>query len=81
MKLTPKMIELLTAMQAGKRVHFAPFMGRFNPKPYYYCAGMGQCTPQAKALLARKLVQKVNQEKYTERHELELTDSGKAWKP
>ena len=76
--LTPKMVELLNAMADGKRVYFSPYMGRFNPTAHYRCVGLGQCTKQAYALFERCLVRRIKEEKYSGRHDLELTDEGRA---
>ena len=76
-KLTPKMVELLKAMRDGQRVYYAPYMGRFNPRAYYRCQAVGQCTKQVEALLARGLIRKANQERYSGRHDVELTDAGR----
>lgn len=78
MKLTDKQLALLQAISEGRRCSFHPYMGRFNPRAYYSCPGIGSCTPTAKALLARKLVQRAEQEKYNQGHVLAITEEGSA---
>ena len=75
--LTPRMVELLKAMANGKRVHFSPYMGRFNPTEHYFCNYIGSCTKQANALLIRGLVRRTKVDKYSGRHDLELTFEGR----
>ena len=77
MKLTSKQSFLLHAIANGERCSFHPYMGRFNPRAYYSCHSVGACTPSAKALLSRGLVQRAGQEKYSESHILVLTDAGR----
>lgn len=80
--LTPGMLELLKAMKAGGKVMYSPYMGRFNPQAHYFCfelKGRHRCTREAEGLLSRGLAKKVNQKQYSNDHELDLTDDGRAF--
>jgi len=58
-KLSKAQQYLLDAISSGVRVSFSPYAGRFNPKEYYYHWDThAKCTPAARALLERGLVEK-----------------------
>lgn len=43
--------ELLDAMKAGVFVHYMPYAGNFNPRPYFFRSDtMKHCTAAAEAL-------------------------------
>lgn len=57
-RLTKTQSELLTAMKAGVVCYYMPYMGRFNPKAYYFRNDtMKRCTAAAQALLEKGLVE------------------------
>lgn len=61
-KLSKSQQDLLDAMAAGVQVRFTPYMGRFNPKDYYYrCDTQKKCTAAAQSLLEKGLVEKFEQ--------------------
>lgn len=66
-------------MATGESVTFHPYMGRFNPSDYYHAWHFGRCTAQAKALLKKGLVQKVDVKPISRDHKLILTDAGRKW--
>lgn len=62
-KLTVRQRELLEAMKRGVICHYMPYAGRLNPTDYYYRDDTHQrCTAQAKALVARLLVEKFDKD-------------------
>jgi hypothetical protein len=59
MKLTERQAALLQALKDGVDVHYAAYMGRFNPNAYYYRSDTRQrVTAQAKALIKRGLAKR-----------------------
>jgi hypothetical protein len=59
-KLTKPQQDLLDAIRAGVTVSFSPYMRRFNPGEYYIRLDTSaKCTPAARALLNKGLVEKV----------------------
>jgi hypothetical protein len=58
MKLSKSQAELLEAMQNGVKCYYMRYMGRFNPKAYYFRGDtMKRCTATAKALLEKGFVE------------------------
>lgn len=46
--------DLLDAMKAGVTVHYMPYAGNWNPRPYYFRNDtMKRCTAAAEALRAK----------------------------
>lgn len=78
-RLTKSQAQLLAALQAGGKLHYAPYKGRFNPSAYYYCWELPRkrCTVAALGLIAKGMVKMVGDYNHT----FELTDAGRAWKP
>ena len=73
--LTPAMWKLLEEMQAGARVHYMPYTGRFNEHAYYFSsADMGRCTQAARGLRKRKLAEPSDAD--WRGHKLRLTHAG-----
>ena len=77
MRLSKTHLKLLAIMQKGKMLYYMPHMGRINPKPYYFCEGIGRCTNAAEALISNGLVERCGP-----RHEEQycLSDAGKEFK-
>lgn len=52
--------DLLDAMKAGVTIHYMPYAGSWNPRPYYFRNDtMKRCTAAAEALRAKGLAERV----------------------
>lgn len=81
-KLTSNQIEILRLMQQPEAiVYYMEYMGRFNPNPYYFInAGLKKCTKQIEALLKAGLAEQYDENRYSARHKVRLTEAGRNWK-
>jgi hypothetical protein len=62
-KLPKTQQELYDAMLKGVKCRYMPYLGSFNPNPYYFRSDtMKHCTAAAKALLAKGLLKEIDRD-------------------
>lgn len=65
--------ELYDAMCNGVVCRFMPYMGRFNPAPYYFRNDtMKRCTAAVRGLIKRGMVERFDMDKFGGRHKVRV---------
>lgn len=76
---TDKMMAVLAELHKPKcRAHFMPYMGRFNEHAYYFLSSTyDRCTREIDGLLKRGLVDRIETNRFDNRHNCVINAAGR----